>query len=478
MKAIVFGTDGWRGVIADDFTFERVAVVAHAAGEYFREIGRAENGLAIGYDNRFASADFAALAATMLTRQGIPVRLTACSVPSPVLSFHIVRNKLGGGLMITASHNPAKYNGVKIKPWFGGSASAEETKAIEAIANQRLGDPVIDDARAQGPNPTLLTTEDFVAPYLQRVLGFVDIDLIKQARLGLGVDALYGSSIGVLDRALCEAGCRVHLLHGEHNPGFGDLHPEPVPENLQELMAAVGGYGVEGAVASDGDGDRLSAVTETGEYVSPHHVFALLLIHLVEDRNMTGGVVKTVSTSTMINQLAKEFNLPLFETPIGFKYIAQLMMDDDILIGGEESGGIGIKGHIPERDATLAALLLAEMLAMRKTTLGGLMAMLRQRLGNHDYDRIDLKLKAPVAPEQRARLKSLVPAALTGQQVTDVSEKDGLKLWLANNDWLLMRASGTEPVLRVYAESDTMPKVQALLQAGVKLVEAAGIERA
>jgi phosphomannomutase len=477
MKPIVFGTDGWRGVIADDFTFERVAVVSHAAGRYFQEEGTAPQGLAIGFDNRFASAEFAALAATMLTRQGIAVSLSDCSVPSPVLSFHIVRRKLGGGLMITASHNPAKYNGVKIKPWFGGSASPEATKAIERIANDLLGDPVIDEDRAKGPNPTLLTTEDFVAGYLQHVLGFVDLDAIKGAQLGLMVDALYGSSIGVLDRALTEAGVRVHLLHGDYNPGFGGLHPEPVPDNLRELMREVVLHGVEGAVASDGDGDRISAVTETGEYVSPHHVFALLLIHLVEGRKMEGGVVKTVSTSTMINQLARAYALPLFETSIGFKYIAQLMMEDDILIGGEESGGIGIKGHIPERDATLAALLLAEMMAMRNTTLGGLMTMLRNRVGEHAYDRIDLKLTAPVTPDQREALRGLVPDAINGVSLTDMSEKDGLKLWFANGDWLLMRASGTEPVLRVYAESDTMPKVHALLQAGMNLVEQAGIKR-
>lgn len=478
MRPIVFGTDGWRGVIADDFTFDRVAAVCHAVGEFFRQSGQAEKGLAIGYDNRFASPDFATLAATMLTRQGIKVSLSACSIPSPVLSFHIVRQKLGGGVMITASHNPAKYNGVKIKPWFGGSASPEETKAVEAIANKLLGDAVIDEERAQGPNPTLLATEDYLPGYLQHVLGFVNVDVIRGAQLALAVDALYGSSIGILDRALSEAGCRVHLLHGIHNPGFGGLHPEPVPDNLKELMETVGQYGVDGAVASDGDGDRISAVTEAGDYVSPHHVFALLIIHLVEDRKMSGGIVKTVSTSTMINQLARAYALPLFETPIGFKYIAQLMMENDVLIGGEESGGIGIKGHIPERDATLAALLLTEMMAMRKTTLGGLMAMLRDRLGDHEYDRIDLKLAATVTDEQRAKLKSLVPAELNGVKVTDASEKDGLKLWFANNDWLLMRASGTEPVMRIYAESDTMPKVQTLLQAGVKLVEQAGIEQA
>ncbi|HOF89397.1 MAG TPA: phosphoglucomutase/phosphomannomutase family protein, partial [Armatimonadota bacterium] len=347
MKPIVFGTDGWRGVIADDFTFERVAVVSHAAGRYFHEEGTAAQGLAIGYDNRFASAEFAALAATMLTRQGIAVSLSACSIPSPVLSFHIVRHTLGGGLMITASHNPAQYNGVKIKPWFGGSASPEATKAIERLANALLGDPIIDEARAKGANPTLLATDDFVAGYVQHVLRFVDLDAIQGAQLGMMVDALYGSSIGVLDRALAEAGVRVRLLHGEHNPGFGGLHPEPVPDNLRALMREVTEHGLAGAVASDGDGDRLSAVTEAGDYVSPHHVFALLLIHLVEGRGMTGGVVKTVSTSTMINQLAERYDLPLHETPIGFKYIAQLMMEDDILIGGEESGGIGIKGHIP-----------------------------------------------------------------------------------------------------------------------------------
>jgi phosphomannomutase len=478
MKPIVFGTDGWRGVIADDFTFDRVAAVCAAVGQFLQEEGTVERGVAIGFDNRFASPDFAALAATMLTRRGIPVRLAQASLPTPVISYVIKRDGLGGGVMITASHNPAKYNGVKFKPWYAGSASPEATKAIEAHTNALLDAPETAAARAQGPDPALLTREDFIAGYVEHVLGFVKTDVIRTANLKLLFDPLFGSSIGVLDRALREAGCTVEAIHDSWNPGFAGLHPEPIPDNLGGLLYAVRNTTVSGAVASDGDGDRLSAVTEDGEYVSPHHVFALLLMHLVEDLGLRGGVVKTVSTSTMIDQLAQNFDLPLTVTPIGFKYICELMLKEDVLIGGEESGGIGVRGHIPERDATLAALLLVEMMAMRGTTLGGLMAGLRARVGAHAYDRIDVLLKRPVSREQFTALQASLPQAVAGETVREVSTRDGLKLFLADGHWLLLRASGTEPVLRIYAEAESIDHVHALLGEGRALTAAVGIEEA
>jgi len=478
MKPIKFGTDGWRGVIADDFTFQRVAVVCEAIGEYLREDGRAEQGMAIGYDNRFASEAFAALAATMLTRKGIRVYLSPTNVPTPVVSYAISHRQLGGGIMVTASHNPAKYNGIKFKPWFGGSASPEATRAIEERANALLSTFDADAVRELGPDAALLSQEDLVPDFLQQVEGFVDHDVIRAAKPRILIDPLYGSSIGVLDRALREVGCAVQMIHGERNPGFGGLNPEPTAEQLRQLQVAVKETTIDGAVASDGDGDRLAAMTEDGEYLSPHQVFALLLIHLVEDRGMRGGVVKTVSTTTMINKLAEQYGLPLYETPIGFKYIGQLMMENDILIGGEESGGIGIKGHIPERDATLAALLLIEMMAMHRTTMRGLLAKLRERVGVYYYDRIDLLLQRPVTPEQYAAIRREIPAELLSIPVSSVSDRDGLKIWLDDGSWLLLRASGTEPVIRIYAESNNPDAVSALLQRGCALVAAGGVQRA
>ena len=436
MKPIVFGTDGWRGVIADDFTFDRVAAVCAAVGQFLQEEGTATRGVAIGFDNRFASPEFAALAATMLTRRGIRVRLADASLPTPVISYVIKRDGLGGGVMITASHNPAAYNGVKFKPWYAGSASPEATKAIEAHTNALLDAPETAAARAQGADAALLTREDFLPGYLQHVLDFVKTDVIRKANLRFLFDPLFGSSIGVLDRALREAGCTVDAIHNEWNPGFGGLHPEPIPENLGALFAAVkGATGIAGALASDGDGDRLSAVAEDGTYVSPHHVFALLLMHLVEDLGLRGGVVKTVSTSTMIDQLAHRYDLPLTVTPIGFKYICELMLKEDVLIGGEESGGIGVRGHIPERDATLAAMLLVEMMAMRGTTLAGLLAQLQAVVGTHAYDRIDVLLKHPVSKEQFAALQASLPKTVVGEPISEVSTRDGLKLFLADGHW-------------------------------------------
>ncbi|MHB9130539.1 MAG: phosphoglucomutase/phosphomannomutase family protein [Armatimonadota bacterium] len=478
MKPIKFGTDGWRGVIADDFTFDRVAVVGEAIGKYLQAEGRAGQGAAIGYDNRFASGDFAALVALILTRLGIRVRLSQSSIPTPVVSYAIKHHQLGGGVAITASHNPSKYNGVKFKPWFAGSASPEDTRALEERANALLSTLDVNAIRRQGPDLALLTVDDFVPDYLREVLGFVDVAAIRAAAPRIIVDPLYGSSIGVLDRALREAGCEVTMIHQDYNPSFGGLHPEPIFEQLHPLIEVVRQTAVDGAVASDGDGDRLGAVAEDGTYVSPHHIFALLLIHLVEDRGLRGGVVKTVSTTTMINQLATRYDLPLYETPIGFKYICQLMMEQDILIGGEESGGIGIRGHIPERDATLAALLLIEMMAMRRTTLGGLLGQLRELVGDHSYDRIDLLLQQPVTPAQIVSIRQALPRQIGDITVTEVTERDGIKLLLADGSWLLLRASGTEPVLRIYAESNEPATVQELLEAGRSVVLSGGVRTA
>ena len=478
MKPIRFGTDGWRGVIADDFTFERVAAVCTAIGAHLRADGRADAGVAIGYDNRFASPDFAELAATILTRQGIRVVLADRSVPTPAVSFTIQDRRLGGGVVVTASHNPARYNGIKFKPWYAGSASEDDTKDLVERANVLLPTTDLDALRAPGPDPALLTRADLIPAYLQRLYTFIDRDAIRAAAPRLLVETLYGASAGVLDRALRECGCDVAVLHDECNPGFGGLNPEPVPEQLAAMFATVRAGQFAGALASDGDGDRLSAATEDGTYLSPHHVFALLLIHLVEDRGLSGGVVKTVSTTTMINQLVTRYHLPLYETPIGFKYICQLMLEHDILIGGEESGGIGVRGHIPERDATLAALLLIDMMAAHRTTLGGLLQLLRERVGDHAYDRIDVALEQTATREQFAAIRRELPPRLDGAPVRDVSEKDGIKVWLDDGSWLLLRASGTEPVLRVYAESDTPERVQQLLRQGRALVAASGIREA
>lgn len=478
MDPFEFGTDGWRGVIADDFTYHSVAVVCEAIGEYLREEGTAARGAAVGYDNRFASADFAELAALMLTRQGIPVRLAATSVPTPLVSYAIQLHGLGGGVAITASHNPARYSGVKFKPWYAGSAPPEATAMLEQRANALLTTLDVDAIRARGIDQALLTREDFIPPYIARATQFVDAEVIRAAAPRLIIDPLYGPAWGVMDRALAEVGCDVRVIHGEYNPGFGGLHPEPIAEHLRPLMAEVARERVDGAIASDGDGDRLGAVTEDGAYVTPHQLLSLLVIHLVEDRGMRGGVAKTVSTTTMLDKLAARYDLPVYETPIGFKHICQLMLEKDILIGGEESGGVGFKGHIPERDATLGALYLTEMMAMRRTTLGGVLEALRERVGDYAYDRMDVALQRPVVREQYDAMRARAPSQIAGMRVSDVSGRDGLKLWLEDGSWLLLRASGTEPILRVYAESSDAGRVRALLDAGRALLAAGGVETA
>jgi phosphomannomutase len=313
MRPIKFGTDGWRGVIADDFTFERAAVVFRAIGEYLLETGDASRGIALGFDNRFAAGDFAYLAACILTRQGIRVRLAAHSLPTPVISYVVRYEGLGGGVMITASHNPAAYSGIKFKSPSGASASPEETARFEARANALLA--AGETGFPREPDAALLTQEDFIPPYLAHVKTFVDVDAIRAAAPRIMVDSLYGSSQGVLDRCLREVGCQVSVIHDERNPGFGGLHPEPIPHNIGPLREALGQTAVDGAVISDGDGDRLAAMTGDGFFLSPHYVFSLLLMHLVEDRHMTGTVVKTVSSTTMLDRLTQHYGLKLLRHP-------------------------------------------------------------------------------------------------------------------------------------------------------------------
>ncbi|QIA26257.1 phosphoglucomutase/phosphomannomutase family protein [Thermaerobacter sp. PB12/4term] len=475
---IRFGTDGWRAVIAEEFTFANVRRVAWALAEHLEATGRAGQGVAVGYDCRFLSDRFAAAVASVLAAAGIPVLLSRSACPTPALSWAVVSRKLGAGVMITASHNPPEYNGFKLKGWFGGPALPEETRQLEAIlARQEAGragaaPPAgmdLKEARRLGR----VEEADLIGPYVQQLRNLVDFERLRAARLRLVADPMHGAARGVLANLLGEAGAEVTEIRGEFNPSFGGLAPEPIARNLGSAVDAVRRLGAQAALVTDGDGDRVGAVDATGEVLDAQRIFALLLQHLVEVRGWRGSVVKTFAGTRMVDKLAARYGLPFHETPIGFKHVCEYALKEDVLIGGEESGGIGIKNHMPERDGLLCNLLLAEIMATRGRTLGEQVAVLMAEIGPHYFQRRDLHL----TPEGKNRLMALLrddpPARLAGWPVEKVDPLDGYKLIFGPSRWILFRASGTEPVVRVYAEAESPEEVGALLDDGLRLVESA-----
>ena len=477
VRGIRFGTDGWRDVIADGFTFDRVRVVAWAVARYLAEAGWVDRGLAVGYDARFLSDRFARAVAEVALGCGLRVWLAERHLPTPALAAFVVARRLGGGVMVTASHNPPAFNGLKFKPPYGGSATEAITRPIEQEANRLLAQgqppPVADleQARRNGQ----LQGWDPYPEYLQQILGRVDTQRIARAGLSVVADPMHGAAREILAEALRRAGCReVHLIRGELNPAFGGVNPEPIEANLGALADAVRRIpGAAAGVAVDGDADRIGAVDERGRFVNAHQIFALLLIHLVEHRGLRGKVVRTVCTTSMVDRLARRYGLPLVETPVGFKYVGEQMLHGDVLIGGEESGGIGMAGHLPERDGVLSALLLVEMMATLGRPLSGLVEELERRVGPHAYQRLDLEVAAARRDRLREQLPHLRPARVDGLRVQDVRDIDGVKLVLEDGSWLMVRPSGTEPLVRVYAESADPEQTRRLLEQGRRWVEAA-----
>ena len=474
-RPIRFGTDGWREVIADGFTFDRVRVVAAAMARYLHQQGLASRGVGVGYDGRFLSGRFARAVAEVLAGAGIPVLLARRETPTPALAAAVVERGLGGGIVVTASHNPPEFNGLKFKPPYGGSATEAITAPIEREANailQEQGAEIprrpLEDAIAAG----LVEWMDPIEPYLRRILSLVDVEAIARADLAVAVDPMHGAARGVLAEALRRAGVRrLGAVREEANPGFGGLNPEPIEPNLGPLKAFVRDGGWQAGFAVDGDGDRIGMVDETGGFVNAHQIFSLVLMHLVEHRGLKGEVVKTVSTTSMIDRLAQRYGLPLVETPVGFKYVCARMLEGDVLVGGEESGGIGIRGHIPERDGILSALIMAELMATTRLPVSGLLQELVRRVGPHLYGRLDLHFDESRRQALVQRLAGHAPDRIADVPVKEVKRVDGFKFVLEDGSWLMVRPSGTEPLVRVYAEADRPERLDALLGTGRQWVE-------
>lgn len=481
--AIHFGTDGWRAVISETFTFHNLRLVTQAiadavASNVLNNGGEAipedidPNKVVVGFDTRFLSDRYAKEVARVLAANGFVVYLSHADVPTPAISFAVKNLKAVAGVMITASHNAPRYNGLKLKSSYGGSALPEQCKRVEVY---------ITDNESQGRGPNLMDFDKAreagliqrfnpILDYGQHLRELIDFDAIADGELRLVVDSMYGSGRGVIRGMLQGTGCEVQEIRGEMNPGFGGVHPEPISKYLSALAGAIStGLGNFG-LATDGDADRIGAMDERCNFVDPHKIMALALRYLVEKRGWRGSVVRTVSTTRMIDRLAEHYGLVVHETPVGFNHIADYMMKEDVLIGGEESGGISFKGHIPEGDGILLGLLLAEIVAKEQTSLYDLVQDLLLQVGPVFYERADLRLSHPVSkPVVTQRLKDNAPPAIGGESVIDVSTMDGVKYILADDSWLLIRPSGTEPVLRVYAEGRSPEMVKELIKFGESL---------
>lgn len=461
---IKFGTDGWRGVIAREFTFDNLSLVAQATMDYLHKEGLAGKGLVVGYDRRFLSREFAERVAEIAAGNDVQVWLTDNYAPTPAVSWAVHERGAGAGVMITASHNPPKYNGFKVKEAFGGSARPSTTKVLEEmVARNMAGNrgvqamPLADGIK--GGKVSLINARE---PYFRQLARYVDLDLIRKAQIPAVVDPMYGAGTGFIPELL-PGTAEIHTID---NPAFGGQAPEPIEEHLAELSMLVksGAYTV--GLALDGDADRIGAVDETGEFFSSHRIFTVLLRHLYERKGLRGDVVKTVSTTRMIDLLAEKYGLALFETPIGFKHICELMLEHDILMGGEESGGLGVKGHIPERDGILMGLLLLEAMAMSGKGLRQLLDETMDEIGHFYYRRIDAPIENAAKERLIAKLKHEGLKTIASRTVAEENFKDGFKYIFADGSWLLIRPSGTEPVLRLYSEANDPGVVAELLQAG------------
>ncbi|MBI1950167.1 MAG: phosphoglucomutase/phosphomannomutase family protein [Acidobacteria bacterium] len=456
--AIRFGTDGWRGIIADDFTFDNVRAVAQAVAGVILEDGGGRGPVPIGYDVRFLGRRFAEAAASVLEGNGVPTLLPDGPVTTPMVSCQVAASGAPLGVCITASHNAAEYNGFKIKAAFGGSAPPELTDRVENLLGR--GAP-----RAGRPPES---RHSFLPAYHPRLQGVVDRAAIRRAPLRVVVDSMHGSGGLILENFLQGGRARITTLRAGPDPTFGGTPPEPRPENLASLREAVVRQRAHIGIATDGDADRIGVCDEAGRLLSPFQVFALVALHLIENRKWTGGIARTFANTLVAERIARRFGLPFYDLPVGFKHIARLMLEKDILIGGEESGGIGVKNFLPERDGILIGLVLLERLAVSDRRLSRALARVEEEYGRYAYRRVDLPVSIERARDAVRRIREAPPARLAGLPIERVDTLDGVKLLFGDAGWILFRGSGTEPVLRVYCEASSRAAVDRLIDAGVE----------
>ena len=449
MNTITLGTDGWRGVIAEDFTFANLRKVAYAIARYIVRAEQPSRGVLVGYDTRYASERAAGVAAETVAMTGVPVWLSDAPCPSPALSLLVRQRGAAGGIMITASHNPYRWNGVKFKASYGSSPLPSIVAQIETELEVVLGNGI----PALPPRGDLVHSLGVRAPYLETIEKLVDWGRLRDAGYRFVVDPMHGAARGLLRELLTRHGIACDEIRGTRDPLFGGSNPEPIEPHVEPLRRAVVAGQYDAGFCADGDGDRAGAMHRDGTFVTPHQILSLLLWHLAGARGLAGDVAKTFSVTKMVDKIARKLGRKVLETPIGFKYICEVMLERDILLGGEESGGIGTKLHLPERDATLTALFLAELMAWHRKSLGELVAQLHAEFGEHHYGRVDLEL--PPGQKERAigyfadaKLSRVLDWPVTGRE-----DLDGIKVYQGDVGWVMVRASGTEPMLRIHSET-------------------------
>ena len=458
VSQIKFGTDGWRAIIADTYTLENVRILTQAVADY---LGAGKK-VAIGYDTRFMSAKFAQTVAMVLQNNGIEVVLSDRPTPTPALSFAVKSRKLDLGIMITASHNPAEYNGFKIKNSLGGGASQEITRQVESL----LGKTPVNDA----PLSSEIKTVDIIKDYIKFIRNYIDLKKIKNKKFKVLVDSMYGSGDSFIAQVLKGTRIKLEFMRNTINPSFGGGRPEPVEENLEELKRRVKNEKFDLGIALDGDADRIAAVAPGGVFIHPQKILGLLALHLNQDRGWSGGLVKTICGSTMMDNIAKFLGIKLYETPVGFKYISDLMETQDIVAGGEEAGGMGVKNYIPERDGTMAGLLLIEMMVYRNKNILKILNEAEKQFGKFYYVRHDFHIAKRLEPK-----KENLPKELLGKKVVEIKDYDGIKLICEDQSWLMFRGSGTEPIMRSYAEAKSLSQANKLLALGKEIILKEGV---
>jgi len=467
---IKFGTDGWRGIIAEDFTFDNVRACAQGVASYLKQTGLASRGLIVGYDTRFASEDFASTAAEVFAGNGIKVYLCPKATPTPVISYGILAKQAGGAIIITASHNPAIWNGFKVKSEHGSSAPPEAIAKIEkhishALATGKTNQMPLAKALEQG----LVEYLDLAPIYLDHLNKLINLNELRQARLKIVVDSMYGAGAGFFKTLLGDGVIELIEINNERNPLFPGIQPEPIAANLAKLSATVKKQRANVGLAIDGDADRIGIVDEKGRFLTTLQVFALLCLYLLEIRGERGLIVKTITTTSMVYRLGEIFNVPVYETAVGFKYVAPIMLVENALIGGEESGGYGFRGHMPERDGILAGFYFLDLMLKTGKTPSELLDYLYSKVGPHYFNRVDVKFPASERQAIINRIKDSFPESIDGVKVVEMDARDGFRFVLDDTTWLLIRFSGTEPVLRTYAESDSPARVEKLLELGKEL---------
>jgi phosphoglucomutase len=465
MARITFGTSGWRGILCEDFIFENVKIVTQAIADHLKAAGE-KGGVVIGYDSRFMGDGFAKESARVLAAAGIKVLLCNRDTPTPVIAFEILRRKASGGINFTASHNPPEYNGIKFSPSWGGPALPETTRDIEKRANEMLGEICYREITLeQAANSGLLEEIDPRSTYLADLETKVDFDAIKNIGV-LAVNPLYGTARGYLDSPLVERGVDIRLINSHRDPYFGGFPPEPAEKYIPDFLALVkNDPAIKLGIATDGDADRFGIVDADGTYIEPNYIIALLLDYLIRVRRMSGGVARSVATSHLIDAVARHHGVEVFETPVGFKYIGELISQNKIIIGGEESAGLSIMGHVPEKDGILACFLVAEMVAREGKSVSRLLEDLYCRVGRYLTRRENITLSPVIEEIFPARVDNL-PAEIAGAKVANVIKIDGTKLVLADGSWLLFRKSGTEPVVRLYGEASSSERLHEVMQSG------------